>query len=91
MEIFKFIKWQWNRFQQDEKALIAMFVVGVISTICCLFYGFKLIGSVVIGVIAFLLAGLVIIAYAGLCNQWRKYNLHKDQEAQRIVDILKRR
>lgn len=88
MEIFKFIKWQWNRFNSDDQILIVSTVVIIAFVIVAILFNFGFIFSLltVVGFIAAVLIGTSLIR--ATIKQWKRYNEQIDRERQAIIDKL---
>lgn len=89
MELFRFIAWQYRRFDFEELSLILSSLVAISAGFICSYLGISFIG---------LIAGIVLSFFATLCfcaliyharSQWWKYKRERDQEAQKIVDRLR--
>ena len=91
MEIFRFIKWQWNRFGTDEQIVIILVTIGISTFGAALYLGFTVGASLLSAGGAFIGSGIGIGVYIALREQWNKYKKYREHEAQMIVDKLRGR
>ena len=89
MELFRFIVWQWNRFDFEELTLLFAAILTV-AEICIGIYltlglGMILLYSLMTFVCS-VTAGAIVY---NIRLQWWKYKKERDQEAQKIVDRLR--
>lgn len=87
MEIFRFIKWQWNRFAFEDLA-VAFMLAAVACSVIVTWITSNIIAAIFVGIIALVIAGLLSAAIDLTRVQWYKYKRDKDFEAQKVVDIL---
>jgi len=87
MEIFSFIKWQWNRFSFDD-IVIAFVSVVIVCSVTVTWIVSTMVTAILVGIIALVIAGLLLAAIDLTRVQWYKYKRDKDLEAQQVVDIL---
>ncbi len=91
MEILRFLKWQWNRFDKEEVALISVIILliawityGVINSL-----GFLVIFMGSLALMAIAAVSLIIVGT--IHKQWIMYSKQKEQEALAIVNKLRGR
>ncbi len=89
MEIFRFIKWQWNRFSTDEKMLSLMIVCGLGTIPGTLYLGFTLLFSILVGSLVSIGIGCLLAIFFKLVRQWNTYKLDKEKDAQMIINKLR--
>lgn len=87
MEIFRFIKWQWNRFAFEDFA-VAFMLAAVACSVIVTWITSGIIAAIFVGIIAIVIAGLLLTCLDLVMIQWYKYKRDKDLEAQQVVDIL---
>lgn len=87
MEIFRFIKWQWNRFAFEDLA-VAFMLAAVACSVIVTWITSGIIAAIFVGIIAIVIAGLLLTCLDLVMIQWYKYKRDKDLEAQQVVDIL---
>lgn len=88
MEIFRFINWQWNRFDFEEKSLLIIIFVGFITVPVALLYGFNIWLAALLALLSMVSSAITIGIGIRVKIQWDKYKKYKDAEAQRIIDKL---
>jgi len=88
MELLRFIKWQWNRFQYDE-IVLGFDLIATSSTYAYVWYTNSFLLALLVSAGVFF--GIVLIAVIGqrIHKQWKLYIQDRDREAQRIVDRLR--
>ena len=80
MEIFRFIKQQWNRLDFDDIAIA--FVLAVIACSVIITWIISTIAAaIIIGIIVMVLCGLLLSVIDYTRVQWCKYRRDKDLEA----------
>ena len=89
MEVLRFIKWQWNRTDRDERFMGAIILAATIVSAYGAYagYSFLIIFVTIISTLAF---GLVIW---GCCDwtriRWNMYKKIKEREAEDIMRKLR--
>ncbi len=87
MEIFRFIKWQWNRFAFEDFA-VAFMLAAVACSVIVTWITSGIIAAIFAGIVAIVIASLLLACLDLVMIQWYKYKRDKDLEAQQVVDIL---
>ena len=89
MELFRFIAWQYNRFDFEEISLILSALVAMITPFVVNSLGFNggwIFASIFISFFVFISISALVYQTR---VQWRKYKEFKEKEAQKIVDKLR--
>ena len=89
MEIFNFVKWQWNRFPYYKKSIIIMAISAIASIPAMLYVGFNLVISVGMAFVVFALIGSLAILGDVVRDQWAMYVTVKEAEAGQIMRKLR--
>lgn len=88
MEILRFLKWQWKRFDSIDK----LFLFITINTLICIIINVFLAYSLTIIILSIICTIIATIAIFSIIEKiildWRAYIVHKNSEAQKIIEIL---
>ena len=91
MELFRFIAWQYNRFDFEEISLILSCLMAMAAGFISVWVGIDF-GWIVFNVVLTLICTVCFCALVfHTREQWRKYKAFKEKEAQQIVDKLRGR
>ena len=91
MELFRFIAWQYNRFDFEELSLILSCLNAITAGLISGWLGISF-GWLIFNVLAALVSTVCFCALVfHTREQWRKYKAFKEKEAQQIVDKLRGR
>ncbi len=80
MEIFRFIKWQWNRFAFEDFA-VAFMLAAVACSVIVTWITSGIIAAIFVGIVAIVIASLLLVCLDLVMIQWYKYKRDKDLEA----------
>ena len=82
MEFLRFIKWQWNRINRDDKAFLTV-VLLTISSIGYTVYTGSSVGTIILTAIGTLVFGVMLWAiFLGIEKQWNLYKKIREKEAE---------
>ena len=88
MELFRFIAWQWDRFNYEEVTISLGIVAMVVAIVCCATYGISAGWAFLICMAVFFGTCALSGVFWSMRNQWRKYKQFREREAQEIIDRL---
>jgi fatty acid desaturase len=91
MELFRFLAWQWNRFDFEEISLMFSAMAAILVVFVSAYVGLSL-GWLIFNAVSTLICAVCFCALVfHTREQWRKYKSFKEREAQQIVDKLRGR
>ena len=89
MEFLRFIKWQWNRINRDDKAFYILLLIAVASIGYTWYIGSTFITILLTAFGIFILGVAIWYLFIATEKQWNLYKKIKEQEAEEIVRKLR--
>lgn len=89
MEIFKFIKWKWNRVSRDDKLIGLVGLSTVLGVVIAMYMGLTFIPILLSGVGCLIGSIIVITVCDHTIRNWKLFKKMQEEEAQRVVDKLR--
>lgn len=89
MQLIDFLKWQWNRFNQEEKVLVFIAICVIGWLVISIKLGFDLVAITVGSVAIFFSMIFLSIVIKLITIQWKRYIADKDKEADAIIGRLR--